>query len=152
MSDMSCFRTAPQAEKKAAKELRRLGIKAYVPQETVDVRVSNHAKKRVIKHRVTAPGYVCAKSSHYLARYVRHRLGLLSTSDLHRLYRLRRKPTETGRKLWKVGDRVTCSIGIHKTPITGSIKADRGRVVIVLPDNSDRTVSVATYLLQRPPA
>lgn len=148
MSDMSCFRTAPQAEKKAAKELRRLGIKAYVPRQKEEVRVSKHTKRRIIKYRITASGYVCAKHSHYLANYVRGRVGGVSTTDLHRMYRTRKIEAQHQRP--QIGATVSFEAGGRT--LSGVIKDDRKRYLVITEKASGRDMDVRYHRLLRPPA
>ena len=91
MDSLSVYRTPPQKEKAAAKELRQLGVKAYVPMEDRQRRTGHHTKKTVTVKTPIAPGYIFAgRTSHY-AKYVRGKIGTVSTTDLNSLYRARRK-------------------------------------------------------------
>ena len=77
------YRTAPNAEHKAAQELREAGIRAYVPRDRGGKRNPFTGKRPA-----TAPGYVSASSalSSAYAKHVRAPLGSVDKAELQRLY------------------------------------------------------------------
>lgn len=148
MNDMSAFRTPPQKERAAAKELRRDGIKAYVPMQETERRTGHHTKKTIKVKTPIAPGYVFASQTSHRAKYVRNKIGAVSTTELNRLYKARRKAKEAPPKHWQVGDTVKVKVGPY-ADLTGKIIQDRGRAVVI-EHESGKTIAVSVYHLTRP--
>lgn len=154
MNDMSLtlHLTAPQSEKKAAAELRREGVKAYVPRYQVKKRVSHHTKATATHTKILAPGYVVAKGNSRYRQYVRSKIGGVTPAEVFRLLKQGRSQTASERspapkKLWQVGDTVKIKVGPY-ADLTGKIIQDRGRAVIV-EHESGRTIAVSVYHLTR---
>lgn len=80
------YRTPPQMERKAAKELREAGIKAYVPTEIVQTREHNGRFGKGKRRVPTARGYVFAEGKPADAEHVKNAIGPVSRSELPRLY------------------------------------------------------------------
>ena len=93
-------------------------------------------------------GYVCAKHSHYLANYVRGRVGGVSTTDLHRMYRTRKIEAQHQRP--QIGATVSFEAGGRT--LSGVIKDDRKRYLVITEKASGRDMDVRYHRLLRPPA
>ncbi len=153
MTDMSIALhiTPPQAEKKAAKELRRDGVKAYVPRMRMKKRVSHHQKAERTVTKILAPGYVLAKGNARYRQYVRGKIGGITPAEALRLLKHGRKlskATSNPHKTWAVGDIVKIKVGPF-ADLVGKITRDAGRCVIV-EHESGKTIAVSTYHLTRP--
>lgn len=155
MNDMSLtlHLTAPQSEKKAARELRREGVKAYVPRYQVKKPTHRHKKATTAHTKILAPGYVVAKGQSRYRQYVRSKIGTVTPAEMFRLLKQGRSQTSSGRateqkKLWQVGDTVKVKVGPY-ADLTGKIIQDRGRAVII-EHESGRTIAVSVYHLTRP--
>lgn len=153
MTDMSIalHLTPPQAEKKAAKELRRDSTKAYVPRYTLKKRASHHQKATKKIPKILAPGYVLAKGNARYRQYVRSKIGGITPAEALRLLKHGRKlskATSNPHKSWAVGDVVKIKVGPF-ADLVGKIIRDAGRCVIV-EHESGKTIAVSTYHLTRP--
>lgn len=136
---MIVYRTAPAKERKAAAELRRAHIRAYLPQE--DGQTSNRRRFR----RVVAPGYIFADAKPLEATYVRERIGQIQRSDLSSLYSQRRSVKPAPPRPFKSGDAVTIKLGTG--PISGTIiKVQSERRVLV--DAGAKTLTVSMKRLE----
>lgn len=80
------YRTPPQMERKAAKELREASIKAYVPTELVQVREHNGRFGKGKRRVPTARGYVFSAGKPADAEHIKNAIGPVSRSELRRLY------------------------------------------------------------------
>lgn len=127
------YRTAPQAEKKAARELRENGIRAYVP--------SDHSTGR---RSPTARGYVFAQSAYVnaYAKHVKSRVGIVAKDELVRLYLERQRKQEPSRK-FKDGDRVIITKGLAE--IKATIVGHRERMYFVAFDLLGKTQRQAIH-------
>lgn len=84
MRTLNAYTVPPQKERKAVKELREAGVKAYVPTEP---RVYKGPAGRTVRRRVpTLPGYVCADRKPYDAEHVRAKIGTVARTEIARLY------------------------------------------------------------------
>lgn len=91
MTTLIAYRTPPQMERKAAKEARAAGHRAYVPTETTGTR------------RVpTARGYLFADGKPHDAKHIKNAIGTVARRDLHGLY-IRTSKTQR-KRLFEVGD------------------------------------------------
>lgn len=116
-STLVLYRTAPQAERKAAKELRENRAKAYVPRDL-------SAGKR----HPTARGYVFSDRavSRVWTKHVGPAIGTVSSKEVGRLY-IGRPPAPKTTRPFDVGDRVEILVGPF-AKFKGTIVEDRGRV------------------------
>lgn len=124
MTTAVVYRTAPNMEHKAADELRRAGIRAYVPRDRASRRSPFTGK-----HQPPAPGYVFAKeaAANAFAKHAKGKpLGTVSKAELGRLYLERPKATPTARP-FAPGDKVTITAGPFAN-LTGTVTEDRGRI------------------------
>jgi hypothetical protein len=81
MSHLIAYRVAPQCERKAARELRENGRRAYLPLEVVGKRKAPVAR-----------GYIFSDPKPAFAKHVRSAVGAVTRGDLARLYPERKKP------------------------------------------------------------
>lgn len=81
MTDMSAFRTVPQAEFKARDELQNAGFSAFIPTECRYRRVGAHRTRRTKVQVPMCPGYVFGSGKPSEARHVRNRIGALRKTD-----------------------------------------------------------------------
>ena len=131
------YRTPPNAEHKAAQELREAGIRAYVPRD-------RGGKKSPFtgKRPAPAPGYVFAREALYsaFAKHVRGKpLGIVTTAELGRLYLVRPQR--------RVAEAIPFSIGqsVRVGELAGTITEIRGRMCIVLVSLFGKTHSQALH-------
>lgn len=101
MSTLTVYRTAPQQEFKAAKELRENGIRAYVPR---DLTVKRKAP--------VARGYVFSKYKPAFAKHVKSRIGEVQPGELARIY-MRRQHVKPPTTKFAPGDLVGVAVGVH---------------------------------------
>lgn len=112
---LTAYRTPPQQEKKAAKEARASGHKAYVPTE---LKTYKTATGKPIRRRVpVAPGYVFAHGKPYEAKHIRGPVGPCTPLEVRRLYRLGTSQPETG---YVVGESIEIAKG-HDVTIPATI-------------------------------
>lgn len=126
MSTAIVYRTAPMAEHKAADELRRAGIRAYVPRDR-----GSRRNPFTGKHTAPAPGYVfagAALSSAY-AKHCKAPIGNVPKIELHRLY-LRRPRQQATACPYRPGDTVSVIKG-RMAEITSTVIEVRGRLCII---------------------
>lgn len=131
---LSAFRTAPQTEFKAERELQEAGISAFVPVEYRWRRVGASRSRRIKIRTPMVPGYVIAASGLPMARYVRTRVGALTTDEADRLHMISGKEeanpdTPPPLELWDPGDKAVICEGPfkgHSVEVTES----RGKVCI----------------------
>lgn len=124
------YRTAPQKETRAEKELRDVGVPAFVPREARTYRVGHH-RKRTVKVPV-APGYVFAGAKPYFAKHVRERVGGITFTEFLKFHDTARAKTPPPKaKQFNPGDIVTVKIG-HFAGIDGKIVSSNGSVHLVL--------------------
>ena len=158
---MIVYRTAPAKERKAAAELRRAHIRAYLPQE--DGQTSNRRRFR----RVVAPGYIFTegtpkahrvvkvtgsskdgftiKEQFVESKYVRELVGTIKREALASLYSQRRSVKPAPPRPFKSGDAVTIKLGTG--PISGTIiKVQSERRVLV--DAGAKTLTVSMKRLE----
>lgn len=113
------YKTAPNAEHRAARELESHGINAVVP-------FDDSGKRK----RVTAPGYVFAGRPLRAAfvKHVRHEVGTAPVDALARLYVFKpRKPAS--RNPYKIGQHVT----VGEVPgVIAAIEGDICTVVVTM--------------------
>lgn len=137
MSTLIAYRTPPNAEHKAAQELREHGIRAYVPRD-------RGAKRSPItgKPKAPAPGYVFARSA-MASAYAKHvrgaPLGRVSQAELGRLY--------LSRPQRRAADVIPFTIGqqVHIGELSGTITDIRGRMCVVLVSLFGKTHSQAIH-------
>ena len=117
MTTLPSYRTPPQQERKAAKEARASGHKAYLPTEPKTYRT---ALGKWIKRRVpTAPGYLFATGKPYDAKHIRTAVGRVSPDELRNLY-VRSSVTQR-RHAFEIGDQVSIRRGAQAS-LTGTIR------------------------------
>lgn len=107
MRTLTAYTTPPQKERKAVKEAREAGLRAYVPTEQKSYRVGSKTVRRRVP---VAPGYVFAEGKPYEAKHIRTRIGTLERSALAKLYPRRdvgHKPPDP----FKPGDEVRIEKG-----------------------------------------
>ena len=151
MDMIAVYQTPPQKERKAVDEIRDAGHKAYCPLMKINRRVSHRVKRTIAIYKPIAPGYVMATGKPSEARHVRAKVGATRKADVINLYRATKAKRPPPRPAYAIGDTVTVTVGPY-AEITGTITQERGRAVIIQPHGTDRTISVSTYHLQRPPA
>lgn len=137
---MKVYRTAPQQERKARDEIRRAGIKAYVPLED-----RTRKDRRRFKHPV-APGYVFADSKPPEAKYVKASIGQIERNSISPLYVRRQSVKQLAKPMLerplRKGDRVIIAMSTGNK--SGLIVQARGRACVVQIDGATHTVSVST--------
>lgn len=100
------YRTPPQMERKAAKEAREAGHRAYLPREA---RETKAGARRV----PTARGYLFAEGKPADAEHIRNAIGPVSRSELRRLYI---RTSKSQRKhAFATGDKVVSASGYPGT-------------------------------------
>ena len=143
MSTLTIYRVAPQAESKAAKELRTAGIRAYAPTDRGGKR-NPFTRSRPS----TAHCYVLSASTYRPAfsKHVYGRLGTCARHEIRGLYVGRPEPVT--QRPFVLGDRVVIMNGPFAT-LTGSVTEDRGRVLRVEVERYGRTVAAHPQHLRR---
>lgn len=137
---MKVYRTPPQAERRAAAEMRRAKFKAAVPME----------RRHKARAKVVAPGYVFGEGRPPEAIYSRECIGTVTRADVQALHikRVRTDLPSVQRRI-AVGDTVRLPpIGQHKIEITGKVTKVRGNRLSVLPDGGSRTVQVSLDMVR----
>lgn len=136
---MNVYRTSPAKERKAAAELRRAHIRAYLPQE--DGQTSTRRRFR----RVVAPCYIFAEAKPLEATYVRECIGQIQRSDLTSLYSQRRSVKPPPPRPFHAGDSVTIKLGTG--PMTGCIVAVQSERRVLV-DVGGKTLTVSSKRLE----
>jgi transcription antitermination factor NusG len=149
---ISVYRTAPQAEKKAAAELREHKLRCYVPRETKRTRRSHHSKAVTLSKVVTAPGYVFVKGvKPAWAKHAKGFVGPVIKRELARVYAaVRPKTPPAPPRPFNVGDEVTINVGTFAN-VSGKIIAQRSRAYLILVPmfGKENTVAVHEAHIQR---
>ena len=104
---INAYRTPPQAERKAAAELREQGIRAYVPTE-----------KRNNRRVPVAPGYVFAGTKPFDSKHVRENIGACARIEVRRLYQRSTAAPQTA--AYAPGDSIEITVG-HATTIPATV-------------------------------
>lgn len=138
---MNIYRTAPQQERKARDELRRSGVKAYLPLEDRVSKARRRSKAPII------PGYIFADEKPAQAQYVKAHIGQIERADLSPLYVKRKMAEPQTERPFKKGDRVLIKLSTGDK--LGSIEQLRGRVAIVHMDGAHHTMSISMVRLER---
>lgn len=123
MSKLFAYRTAPNAEHKAAAELRQAGIKAYVPRDR-----NGRRSPFTGKMPAPAPGYVFS-ANHYrpaFEKHVRGRIGTVSAAEITGLYLARQKRRAEERCPYVVGQ------AVRNGEIPATVREIRGRTCIIV--------------------
>lgn len=155
MSDMSAFRTPPQAEFRAEQELREAGFSAFVPTE-YRYRRSGASRTRRTKIRVPmCPGYVFGSGKPSEARHVRNRIGTLREDETKHLQDISGKEVDPTPApiTWATGEPALIASGpFEGSPVT--IVEVRGKVALVegFVLNAQRQIGVHIKQLIKPPA
>lgn len=116
MSHAVAYKTKPNFEHKAARELESLGVNAVVP-------FDDSGKRK----RVTAPGYVFAGRpvSCAFLKHVRHEVGRVRPSDLANLYVFKPRRRAEESCPYVVGQTV------YKGEVAAKVLEIRGRTCII---------------------
>jgi transcription antitermination factor NusG len=122
MTTLNAYRTPPQLERKAAKELREAGIRAYVPTEVRTIRGARAVKRRF----PVAPGYVFAADKPHDAEHVRACIGSVGRSELARIYPRRDRGHKSPASPFAEGDSVTIQRGPF-AQLTGTVSGPAGK-------------------------
>jgi len=146
MRTLNAYMTCPQKERKAVKEAREAGLRAYVPTEKKTYRIG----QKTIKRRVpVAPGYVFAEGKPYEAKHIRTRVGAVERTAIARLYP-RRDVGHMPPDPFKAGDSVVISCGTFASlPGTVIEKCRRGWLVDVQLFGRLSRVSIAPHNLRK---
>jgi hypothetical protein len=137
------YKTPPQSERKARRELTRAGIRKLLPMEE---RSRRGPKGKDIVYRVpSAPGYIFADARPADATYVRECIGTVRREDLAPLYGRRRLPKPQPERPWRRNDRVLVSLATGDK--TGTIVTVRKGSVGVDLDGARRTMQVSVKKL-----
>lgn len=122
MSTLVAYRTAPNAEHKAAAELRQAGVKAYVPRDR-----NGRRSPFTGKMPAPAPGYVFA-AKHYrpaFDKHVRSRVGTVREIEIARLYLACQRRRSEERCPYVVGQPV------FNGEVPATVREIRGRTCII---------------------
>lgn len=114
MSHIIAYRVAPQCERKAARELRENGRRAYLPLEVVGKRKAPVAR-----------GYIFAETKPHDAKHVLSKVGDVNRAELIRLYP-RRDRGHVAQDPFGEGDNVEIMRGPF-TAFKGVVVSKRGK-------------------------
>ena len=131
MNTIIAYRVAPQCERKAARELRESGRRAYLPLEMVGKRKAPVAR-----------GYIFSDPKPAFAKHVRSAVGAVSKGDLARLYPERKKPA-TPQRIHADGASVLIPKGL--ADIKATITGYRDRMYFVTYDLLGKTQRQAIH-------
>jgi len=126
MSTAYVYRTRSNLEHRVATEIRRAGIKAYVPRDR-----GGRRSPFTGKQPTPAVGYVFSAQPYYPAQDKQPciAIGRVTKEEMARLYieRPQRKPRT---RPFAVGDQVVVQVGPFAS-LAGTVTKDRGRIYLV---------------------
>jgi transcription antitermination factor NusG len=132
MQTLNLYLIKPQQERKAVKELRQAGHRAYLPRQRKDGLKS-------IRFEPTARGYLPAEGKPYDAQHVGRRLGTITRDEARRLYVRSAKTQRT--YPFKRGDHVTIRKGLNADVpaiVTQVLRGGRYEVAVTMLGKSCR--------------
>jgi ribosomal protein L21E len=133
---LNAYATPPQLERKAAKEIREAGIRAYLPMETISGgrKLSNGQVRPYNRKVPIVRSCVFAEAKPPFAEHVKGRIGPkqgnlgVSRGDIAGLYKTARAREFKPKRVRKfvVGDQISIKVG-PLANLSGTVIEDRGR-------------------------
>ena len=109
------YRTAPQMEFNAVRELARHGIAAQLPSEVVTRHTAG--RKPVVRNVPLARGYVYSDPKPAFAKHVKSAVGIVTQDELDRML----PPTHVKQAAFSEGDRVVRKLGRLESELPGVV-------------------------------
>lgn len=122
MSTIIAYRTRSNTEHKTQADMRRAGIRAYVPRDR-----SKRRSPFTGRHPAPGPGYIFAANPYFPTpdKPACIRIGTVTKEEIGRLY-IRRESPKPRTRPFSIGDKVRVNVGPY-AGLNGIVTEDRGK-------------------------